>query len=155
MDRYAMNEALRALAQEYINGQGLELVDLMCIRQGRDLVIRVLADRPGGGITLDECARLNTELGKLFDRQDLLQEGYTLEVSSPGLDRPLKTAHDFLRCKDKLVKFFVREPLEGRLEFEGTIEGADEENVYVRAREKALIVKLSVIAKAKQVITDI
>ena len=155
MYRSELGEILRGIAEKHFTSLGFELVELVCYRQGRDLAVRILADRPEGGITVDECARLNSQLSSVFEQEGVLQEAYTLEVSSPGLDRPLKTRNDFLRKKGKLVKIFVREPVEGKLEFEGVIEGADESGACLNLGDKTITVAFPLIAKAKQVITDI
>lgn len=84
-----------------MKNQNLDLVDIIYRYEGRGLVLRVLVDKPEGGITLDECAGLNNEISRILDEKDMLQQRYILEVSSPGLDRPLNSKNDFLRCINK------------------------------------------------------
>jgi ribosome maturation factor RimP len=152
MDRYEITEELSKVIAEYLAGRGLELIELICRRQGRDQVLKVLADRPEGGISLGECAQLNRELGAMLNELGILQEGYILEVSSPGLDRPLHSRSDFLRCKNKKVKFFLKELVEGKIEWDGLITEVDEDNVYINTVVKPLIIPLVKINKAKQLI---
>lgn len=152
MDRYEITRQLEAVIAEYLSGGGLELVELIYRREGRDQVLRVLADRPEGGISIGECAQLNRKLGAVLDEKGLLQEGYVLEFSSPGLDRPLSTKRDFLRCKDKLVKFFLREPIEGKIEWDGEIISVDDNAVHIDTKDKQLSIPLASVNKAKQII---
>jgi len=128
------------------------LVDLIYRYEGRALVLRVLVDRPQGGILLDECARLNNQISRVLDESNLLQTRYILEVSSPGLDRPLKTKYDFLRCTDKRVRFFLASPLNGKIELDGIIKDADDEAVHIDINGEIIAVSLISINKAKQVI---
>ncbi|MBM3255584.1 MAG: ribosome maturation factor RimP [Candidatus Omnitrophica bacterium] len=155
MDRYEITQELSKIISEYLARRGLELIELLYRREGRDQVLRVLADRLEGGISLGECAKLNRELGGLLDEKGILQEGYILEVSSPGLDRPLREKKDFLRCKDKSVKFFLKEPVEGKLEWDGLITAVDEDTVHINTADKQLIIPLNKINKAKQLLDNI
>jgi ribosome maturation factor RimP len=130
-------------------------VELIYRYEGRNLILRILADKPQGGITLDECAHLNNEISAILDEKNILQERYILEVSSPGMDRPLKTKSDFLRCIDRRVRFFFKEPIDGRIELEGLIMEVREDSVYADTGEKRVEVPLSKVAKAKQVLDNI
>ncbi|SNB45661.1 ribosome maturation factor RimP [Geobacter sp. DSM 9736] len=96
-------EQVRALAEPLVADLGLELVDVEYKREGRSMVLRLFLDREGG-ITLDDCAAVSRELSEILDVEDLIQGHYSLEVSSPGLNRPLRKEQDFLRYKGKLVR---------------------------------------------------
>ena len=152
MDRYEITQQLEAVIAEYLSGCGLELVELIYRRELSGQVLRVLTDKPEGGISIGECAQLNRKLGAVLDEKGLLQEGYVLEVSSPGLDRPLSTKRDFLRCKDKLVKFFLREPVEGKVEWDGEIISVDDFAVHINIKDRPLSIPLASVNKAKQII---
>jgi ribosome maturation factor RimP len=147
--------ALRELIEGYLQGQGLVLVDLVLRREGRNLVLRVLADRPEGGIDIDTCTRLNSELGLILDEKKIFQEGYLLEVSSPGLDRPLKTRGDFLRCLKREAVFFLSQPVRDRMEWQGVIKAVREETVLIERSGEEIEIPLGVINKAKQLIKNI
>jgi ribosome maturation factor RimP len=155
MDRQTIINELKGVIGDYLKSRGLDLVDLIYRYEGRDLILRVLADRPEGGISLDECADLNTKISIILDEKDILQSRYILEVSSPGLDRPLKAKSDFLRCVNKKVKIFVKMPINGKTELEGTISKADNDAVYINTEDKTLAIPLTNIIKAKQVISCI
>jgi ribosome maturation factor RimP len=121
MDRQELADALRAIIGDFLKKQNLDLVELIYRYEGRDLVLRALVDRPEGGITLGDCAYLNNEISRILDEKGILQERYILEVSSPGLDRPLNSKNDFLRCINKRIMIFLNEPINAKLELEGII----------------------------------
>lgn len=147
------SERIRALLEGFLSSGGIDLVDVICRQERGDLSLRVLVDYPAGGIILEDCAALNREICAMLDTGDIVGQegGYTLEVSSPGLDRLLKSRKDFLRCKDKAVKFFLFEAVEGRIEWDAVIETADEEAVYANSAGRRLRIPLSKINKARQV----
>lgn len=154
MDRDALIEELMAIIQDYLKNKNLDLVDLIYRYEGRDLILKVLADRPDGGISLGECARLNIELSRILDEKDILQARYILEVSSPGLDRPLKTKPDFARCINRKVRVFLNEPINGKLEWDGTITKVENDAVCLDASSQILEIPLSKINKAKQAVDN-
>lgn len=144
---------IRDAAAPLVEGLGFEIVDLRLYRANRRFILRFLVDRPEGGISLDECSRINEEIGALLEERNILgEESYVLEVSSPGLDRPLLTPRDFTRASGRLVRVFLSQPLEGKWEFEGLVESVRQESVYLKMDEKTVKLPLTKIKKAKQVI---
>lgn len=154
MDRQEIRAELENILSEYLEIQGLDLVDLILLSEGRDLILRILVDRPQGGITLDECARLNERISNLLDEKGILQRRYILEVSSPGLDRPLKTKKDFLRCINRRARFFLNQSINGKIELEGLISKVENDSVYVylESMNEVIEIPLTNINQAKQVI---
>lgn len=152
MDRQQIITELKNIIAEYLKIKGLDLVDLIYRYEGRDLILRVLVDRPLGGINLEECADLNKEISRILDEEDMLQTRYILEVSSPGLDRPLKTKRDFERCINRKVRFFLSEPINGKMELEGIITSAEEDLVYIDNKGESVEVSLLKLTRAKQII---
>ena len=124
MDIQEKTSTLEKLLRPVIEDGGYELVDLQLRSEGGRWVLRVLADRPGH-ITLDECARLSRELGPHLDVADLFPFRYVLEVSSPGIRRPLKKPGDFARFVGERVEVVTIEPVEGRKTFRGINRGLD------------------------------
>ena len=115
------------LAQPILDSMGLELVDIEFVRAGRDGVLRLFIDKDGG-VTLDDCADMSRELSLILDVEDCIPGHYTLEVSSPGLDRPLKKLSDYERFAGRLIKLRTYEPLSDdagnkRKTFLGRLEG--------------------------------
>jgi ribosome maturation factor RimP len=152
MDRQAIIEELKVIIEDYLKSQRLDLVDFIYRYAGRDLILRILIDKPEGGITLDECAFQNQNISRILDEKDILQTRYILEVCSPGLDRPLKIKNDFLRCINRGVKFFLNESIEGKLELDGVIQRVDDEAVYIDSEDRILAIPISKISKARQVV---
>lgn len=150
------NEELIARLQDviggYLSGLGLELVELIYRFEGRGLVLRITADYPHGGISMGECSRLNRQIGDLLEERQMIDAHYILEVCSPGLDRPLRTARDFERCVSRAVKCFLKEPINGKIEWDGTIADVSDTRVVLRTREGCLDIPLEKINKAKQMI---
>ena len=152
MDKQELIAKLKDIIGNYLQGQGLDLVELIYRYGGRNLILRMLVDKPEGGITLDECAHLNNEISRILDEENILQERYTLEVSSPGLDRPIATKKDFQRCVNRKARFFLSELIFGERELEGMINKVDDEAVYIDIEGKTIKIPLSKITKAKQIV---
>ena len=141
------------LAQPLLDSQGLELVELEYRREGRAMVLRLFIDKPGG-ITLDDCAEVSRELSELLDVEEVIQDHYTLEVSSPGLNRPLKKEADYLRYQGRLVKVKTFDQVaddQGNLRktFLGELLGLEEGMVRLKLREgQTAAIPLAKVAKA-------
>ena len=141
-------EKIKETASNVLRDNGIELVDMIYRREGSVMVLRVLADMESG-ITIDECARMNEAIGEVLDKGDVIPEKYILEVSSPGLDRPLKTKKDFLRLKGKRIRIHAYEPIEGRKEFVGLLESVEEDNIAISDENSKLTkIPLNKISKA-------
>ena len=142
-------DKLEELALPLLSAQQVELVELLLRRQGRKVILRFLVDKTpplrelGGsipvdkpeGITLDECARLNQEIGQILDRENVIQESYLLEVSSPGLDRPLLSTRDFQRNIGRPIRVILHQPLNEQNVWEGLVQGVDEQKVFIQTGE--------------------
>jgi ribosome maturation factor RimP len=150
MDKEALQNELQNIIGSYLKDQMLELIELIYRHEGRDLVLKVMADRPEGGISLGDCASLNREIGMILDEKNLIQGTYLLEVSSPGVDRPLKTKVDFLRCINREVRFFLKEPVGDKLEWAGIIKKIEGESVFIDIEDTFLEIPLARINKARQ-----
>ena len=142
-------QSLRPLVEESLAGGRFELVELNARYEGSRIAIAVLIDRPEGGVTLDECAAVNRALGDRLETVEFLQQGYVLEVASPGIDRPLKTRRDFERALKKGAKFFLKEQFNGKIEWDGLISTVSEGHVDVETDKGMLQIPLPLIHKAK------
>src|SRR5690349_2728535 len=115
-------EKVREIAERVANSSGLEIVELEMRGGGKARMLRIFIDKPGG-VTHEDCANLSREVGTILDVEDAVPGGsYTLEVSSPGLDRKLSRPADFERFVGKLVKLTTREPVLNNRHFEGRLE---------------------------------
>lgn len=153
MAQMTVAERVTAIAEPLLATMGLELVELEYKRFGRSMVLRLFIDRPGG-VTLDDCADVSRELSQVLDVEDFIREHYTLEVSSPGLDRPLKKESDYLRYTGRLVKLRTFELLPDdagnmRKTFVGTLLGLEDGIVRLTLQEgQSATLPLGKIAKA-------
>jgi len=151
-----MSEELDNAIQKFItplmNELSVELVELNIRRQNRVIVIDVIVDKPQGGITLAECSLVNQKLSQGLEGKDLIEEDFTVEVSSPGLDRPLKTVKDFLRNVGKNVRFDLSEQVEEKKEHSGIIKEVMESKIIVKINKNLIAIPIITINKAVQVI---
>ncbi len=142
----------KSFLADFLKTRNLDLIDVIHRYEGRDLFLRILVDKPEGGISLGECALLNRALSDILDERNILEQRYILEVSSPGLDRPLKTENDFSRCLNKRVRFFLNEFINGKLEWDGIINNVSGGTVYIDVGKVTIQAPLDKINKAKQII---
>ena len=147
---------MREKIKPVVEGENSELVDLEFSGGGSASVLRVYVDR-SAGITLDQCADLSRKIGDMLDMEDLIPGRYRLEVSSPGLDRPLISGADFKRKMGERVRVFLKESLDGKTELVGEIKELKEENLILRLEsteptqktDEDKAVPLKMVAKAR------
>lgn len=147
-------ERIAEIAGEILAPLHMSLVDLEYKREGRDMVVRLFIEREEGGVTLDDCSAVSRELSDILDVEDFMPERYTLEVSSPGLCRPLKKPADFQRFMGSLVKVKTFEMLTDdagnkRKTFFGTLTGFEDGVIKVHLKEgQDAAIPLEKVAKA-------
>ena len=142
-------ERVQTVALPVIESLGMTLVDVEFRREGRGWVLRLILDRPEG-ITLAHCQEVSEQLTDLLDVEDLVDHPYSLEVSSPGLDRVLKTPQDFVRFAGRSARIETAAPIGGCRRFRGRLEGYREGMVVLRQVEgPTLLLPLEAIAKAR------
>jgi len=130
-----------------LKGENLELVDVEYKKVGKSWVLRVFIDKPGG-ITLADCQKVSHQIEDKIEVEEIVSAAYVLEVSSPGLDRPLKKSTDFLRYKGKKVKIHTFVQVNGEKDFSGTIIDFKEEHVQLEMVGKNFAIPLDKISKA-------
>ncbi len=134
---------------------GLELIDVVCVGRGPRSVVRVLVDKPGG-VTITDCEQAHKALGPALDVADPFPHAYTLEVSSPGLDRPFQRTQDYQRAIGKQVSLKLRQPLEGQWRITGELKQVDEALVVLEIgthrTPQAIQLSRESIAEAKLVV---
>jgi ribosome maturation factor RimP len=126
----AVVDRLQGVISPILWSLGLELVEVVCVGQGPRSVVRVLIDKPGG-VTVTDCEQAHKALGPALDVADPFPHAYTLEVSSPGLDRPFKRLQDYQRAIGKQVSLKLRQPLEGQWRVIGRLTQVDEQAVVL------------------------
>jgi ribosome maturation factor RimP len=146
-----MNDTKRqveSVANRVADEQGVEVFDIELFGKGK-LLLRVAIDKEGG-VTLDDCERFSKSLGALLDVEDVMHRAYTLEVSSPGLDRPLRSLREFERNKGKLVRIVTVEKIENQNFLVGRIaEVNDNGIVTLLVDDRAIGIPYEKIAKAR------
>ena len=150
MESESVIEELKKIISSLALEMQLELVDLLLAKSRFKPTLRVFADRKDGGITVAECTMLNRKIGDALEAKEFFATPYILEVSSPGLDRPLSTAQDFMRCKGRKVRFFLKELVNAKLEWMGSISQVEGDVVTVDISGTILAIPLSLINKACQ-----
>jgi ribosome maturation factor RimP len=156
-------DRLRQAAARIADSLGLEIFDVQVRRESVGWVIRVIIDRPAPPegtenareepVGIGDCQRVSQDLGTLLDvEEDLtagIGEGYTLEVSSPGLDRPLRGEPDFRRFRGRLAKVVTREPIGGQSHFAGRLAGVEDGEILMVEGRRTHRVPLALVARAR------
>jgi ribosome maturation factor RimP len=140
-------ERVRAMIHPIVLNEGMEVVDIEYRRESGGWILRLILDKEGG-VTLDDCTRVSQEVGRSLDVEDILQTSYTLEVSSPGLTRPLKSEKDFMKYLHRLVKVKTVDPIQNRRQFKGKLLGVSENEVEIEVEREIFQIPLSNVAKA-------
>jgi ribosome maturation factor RimP len=143
-------ENLRRPIEMAVQGLGYELVGVEYHSQGRRSLLRVYIDAPAG-VTVDDCERASRQISGALDVDDPIRGQYVLEVSSPGLDRPLFTAEHFRRFTGSRVKLRVSPPLDGKRNFTGVLQGLREDRVVVVQEDGEVAIPLHNIEQARLV----
>ena len=143
-------EKVRELALPLLEISKLELVDITSKRQGRQTVIEILVDKPESGVTIEECSHLNRQLGDAMEALNIFSDSYFLEVSSPGLDRPLKTRRDFERVRKHPVRFILKERVGEKGEYIAEILEVNDQGVVIVTPQGSLAIPFEKINVAKQ-----
>lgn len=148
MSRKNIEELVEKWVEEIVESSDLELVDVEYLKEQHGWVLRVFLDKPGG-IDLDDCSAVSEKLDKILDEEDPIPGAYSLEVSSPGLERPLKKPADYQRFAGKLINIRTYKGIHGRKHFESLLQGIDgNNNVLIEWEGETLEIPLELIAKA-------
>src|SRR5213080_2237789 len=139
VDRSDVVGQIRTLASRVAAGYGLEIFDVQFRREAPGMVLRVQIDRPGPAaaaeesVSVEDCAHVSREVSAILDVEDVVPTAYTLEVSSPGLDRPLRRADDYRRFAGRIAKIVMRERIDGQGYFRGKLGGLDGVDVLIES----------------------
>jgi ribosome maturation factor RimP len=147
-----MKNRLFGLLEPVAADLGYELLEVEFGSAGRDSLVRAFIDRTdGGGVTLDDCERVSRAIGAVLDAEDPIGHEYRLEVSSPGFDRPLRTAAHFARFAGSEARIELAAPLEGRRRFRGRLGPVEDGNVTIEVDRREWKLPLAGISKARLV----
>ena len=145
-----MRDRLLGLLEPAVEALGFELVELEFHGQGGGSLLRLYIDRPAG-VTLDDCEQVSRQVSAVLDVEDPVPGAYTLEVSSPGLDRPLRKLTDYVRFAGRRAKLELLLPRAGRRRYTGTLKGLEAEDVLIEVDGEMQKLPLAEIAKARLV----
>ena len=153
----AMDRRLAAIVTPVIEGMGFELVRIR-LMGGNTRILQIMADRPDGGIVVDDCGEISIAVSAVLDVEDPVEENYILEVSSPGIDRPLTRLKDFEMWKGWEARMETTELIDGRRRFKGTLGGVEGDEVLIMIEEGGETVTIGLqfewLADAKLILTD-
>lgn len=136
------------LVEPVIQAEGLELVEVEYRREPQGWVLRLFVDREAG-ITIDDCTQVNRVVGDLLDVADPISHAYHLEVSSPGLDRPLRKRQHFEREVGKVIRVVAKEPIDNRKKFQGILVSAESENITLDCDGQRFTIPLVQVERAR------
>ncbi len=143
-----VEQQVSVLIEPIIKEKGLELVDVEYIKEGAHWYLRLFIDKDGG-VDLDDCSDVSHAVSEILDTADTIQQAYMLEVSSPGLERPLKKTEDFQRFQGKLVAVKTNKPYEGFQDFSGYLRGLENEEIILEYEGKRIAIPRSIVKQAR------
>lgn len=153
----AIDRRLAEIIQPVIEGMGYELVRLR-LQGGRTATLQIMADRPEGGINVEDCALISTAISATLDVEDPLEDAYHLEVSSPGIDRPLTRLKDFATFEGYDARLETNQAIDGRKRFKGVLAGVDGDEVLLNIEDRGKTVTVGLnfdlLSDAKLLLTD-
>lgn len=148
-----IDKRLAEIITPVIEDLGFELVRVR-LMGGTSATLQIMAEKPEGGIEVDDCAAISTAVSATLDVEDPIEDAYTLEVSSPGIDRPLTRLKDFGVWQNYEAKLETAEMIDGRKRFKGALAGTEGDEVLIEIEEGTIGLKFDWLAEAKLVLTD-
>ena len=149
----AIDRRMAEIITPVIEDLGYELVRVR-LMSGKNTILQIMADKPEGGIEVDDCAKISTAVGATLDVEDPIVDEYALEVSSPGIDRPLTRLKDFENFEGYEAKIETNELIDGRRRFKGQLAGIDGSDVLINVEEGTIGLQFDWLSDAKLVLTD-
>ncbi len=149
----AIDKRLAEIVLPLIEGLGYELVRIR-LMSGKSTVLQVMAEKPEGGIEVDDCAKISSAISAVLDVEDPIEGEYTLEVSSPGIDRPLTRLKDFDAWADYEAKLETSELIDGRKRFRGMLRGVEGCEILIEIAEGTIGLDFGWLVEAKLILTD-
>ena len=148
MGKPKIEELVRGMSEPIAASLGLELVDVEYIKEGGSWFLRIFIDKPDG-ITHTDCHDVSQQISKLMDEKDYISQAYILEVSSPGIERPLNQPRDFLRFRGHKIRAATFSPVNGQKEFVGELEGLENGELVINIKGKQMILPMEQVAKVR------
>lgn len=151
--KVAIDRRMAQIITPVIEDLGFELVRVR-LMSGKESILQIMADRPDGGVEVDDLAEISTAVSASLDVEDPILDAYTLEVSSPGIDRPLTRLKDFEAFEGYEAKLETDELIDGRRRFKGMLAGVEGDEVLINVAEGTIGLKFDWLSDAKLVLTD-
>ncbi len=149
-----IDQRLAEIITPVIEGMGVELVRVRLMAGSKSKTLQIMAEKPDGGIEVDDCAEISTAVSAVMDVEDPIEDNYTLEVSSPGIDRPLTRLKDFEAFEGYEAKIETAEMIDGRRRFKGELAGVEDDEILINVAEGTIGLKFDWLSDAKLVLTD-
>ena len=149
----AIDRRIAEIVTPVVEDMGFEIVRIR-LMSGKESTLRIMAQKPDGTIEVDDCAEISTAVSAVLDVEDPILDAYTLEVSSPGIDRPLTRLKDFDRWKGFEAKVETEELIDGRRRFKGELAGVEGDEVLIEIEEGTIGLKFDWLSDAKLILTD-
>ncbi|NUU95604.1 hypothetical protein XO10_04835 [Marinitoga sp. 1135] len=128
-------------SQEIARNMDLEIFDVSIKKIRKKVKLEIIIDKEDGYVGIDDCERFSRTIESYLDEKDLIDTSYDLIVSSPGLDRPLRSLKDFIRFKGKLVKVILKERVQNRTAIKGYIEDINDKTIYIKEKDGGKIIE--------------
>ncbi len=141
--------AIEGFAEPLLADMGLELVEVQYRQEGHGWVLRLFIDREEQGVTLDDCATVSREISAYLEVEEIIEHAYNLEVSSPGLERPLKRKEDFVRFVGRKARVKLRQALDGQRVFVGILRDMEDQSVVLEVEGEQMLFEMETISKAR------
>jgi ribosome maturation factor RimP len=151
MDKLSVSQRVRNAVEPVVRDDGIELVDVEYKKTGKVWTLRVIIDKELG-VNVGDCQQVSRQIEDLIEIEDLVPTGYVLEVSSPGLDRPLKSLRDFIKFKDKRITVSLFSPVDGKKKLDGRIQDCRDETLHLEVNGVSIEIPLKNIGQAKLII---
>lgn len=151
MNRKEIVETVKEFSDPLVSNLGYELVDVEFVKEQSEYFLKIFIDKLGG-VNLEDCQLVSEKIGEKLDQIDIIDVSYYLEVSSPGLDRPIKTDKDIIRNLGKEVEINLYKAIEGKKHFEGILKDYDENTVTIQLEENNVVIPRELISLMRQII---
>ena len=151
MGKAPVTQSVIELIEPGLLAKGLELVDVEFKKEGKNWVLRVFIDKEGG-VTLEDCQKISSLVGDLIEVEEVIEPAYTMEVSSPGLNRVLKKEKDFIKFSGKKICVQCHAPLNGRKKFTGILKDFKNQSIHLEVDGQLQTISINRVAKANLVI---
>jgi len=150
----SLNEQIYTLIEPTLKDMGFVLVQVKMMEARKSQTLQIMAERPDGSMSLDDCALISRQISAVLDVEDVISEAYRLEVSSPGIDRPLVKLADYATYAGHTAKIETVLPVQGRKRFSGTLGGVEGDSVTINVDGQGYTLPFIDIQSAKLVLTD-